>query len=614
MPGDSARTSRAATCEEWDEDAQTTLPDTRTSANVAAKRSKPELVATRSHRTRAVGGDEDKMSGTHKGTQDDALRKKEKRTSGLKLTTSFPERESRRYSSGPPREPPKLSTSRAATKPAASKAETLEPLTTHRPGDCCVCDRYGYHVMIASDARVSSKEAPLPPTPVATFQQLPQQAPQTTNRPGSSKGQAQPRLERPQAYRDQRPVSYHAGTSYDSHPSLFSHFFGTPDWSIPPTPISAYPIPYAQTPTTPFPNQYPEYPPTFHAQYPPQATLPTKRRPSVSRRGTTTRAEPVVKQGPISRDQPALTRTSSQREHRRSRNPSISRDVSLSREEDAKLMPPPASIPASRRPNMTKANTSNSNPVSYQSERSSSQDGFTTAQLPFRDRNDPPSSYRERPPSSYYNSAQDRPAPLKSKTYQEGTRITKVNSAGPGLDRRMTFSGAERHEVEAENYQRLRSNKVEPLTTDAITKFSRHSDSGSQRSINSSSRASSGGKTKGTTANNDITLTVNGLTLGFSGDCNDVHSIRIKPKANGGLDISVDEYEPADQDNKVTTLQKRDNSTTSSSKQSRKGSVKEVRMSRAHSLDRGVSQGAKASGWSSPALFDDSPGYGYGYG
>jgi hypothetical protein len=612
MPGDSARTSRAATCEEWDEDAQTALPDTRTSANVAAKRSKPDLVATKSHRSRPVGGDGGKMSSRHKSTQDDASRKKEKRSNGLKLDTSFPERESRPYSSGPPREAPKLSTSRAATKQSASRNETLELLVTHPSGACWICDQYGYHVMMASDVQVASKEKPLPPTPLATSQQLPQQTPQTTKRPGSSKGQAQPRLQRPQAYGDQRPVSYHAGTSYDAYPPYYMQPFAAPEWSMPPTPVSAYQNPYTQTPTTPFPNQFPEYAPPFHAQYPPQETLPTRRRPSMSRRGTTTRAEPIVKQAPISRDQPPLTRTTSQREHRSSQYPSISRDASLSREEDAKRMPPPASIPALRRPNMTKTNTSNSNPISYQSERSSSQDGFATAQLPLRERNDPPpSSYRERPASSYYNSAQDRPAALKSKTYHEGTRITKVNSAGPGLDRRFSISGGERHEVEAENYQRLRSNKVEPLTTDAITKFSRHSDSGSQRSLNSSSRASSGGKTKGTTSN-DITVKFNRVTVGM--DSTDTYSIKIEPKANGGVNISVDEHEPAGQENKVTSLQKRDNSTTSSSKQSRKGSVREVRLSRAHSLDRGVDQGAKASGWSSQAIFDDSPGYGYGYG
>jgi len=264
---------------------------------------------------------------------------------------------------------------------------------------------------------------------------------------------------------------------------------------------------------------------------------------------------------------------------------------------------------------MTKASTSNWNPISHPSERSSSQDGFGTAQLAFRDRNDPPpSSYRDRPGSSYSNSAQDRPAAIKSKTYQEGTRITKVNSAGPGLDRRFSISGAERHEVEAENYQRLHSNKIEPLTTDAITKFSRHSDSGSQRSINSSSRASSGGKTKGTVANNDITLKFNGLTLGISGDSAELHSFKIQPNSNGGVNISIDEHEPAGRDNKVTSLLRRDHSTTSSPKPSRKGSVKDVRLSRAHSLDRGGDQGAKASSWSSQALFDDSPGYGYGYG
>jgi hypothetical protein len=172
----------------------------------------------------------------------------------------------------------------------------------------------------------------------------------------------------------------------------------------------------------------------------------------------------------------------------------------------------------------------------------------------------------------------------------------------------------ERHEIEAENYQRLRSGKAEPLTLDTITKFSRHSDSGSQHSMNTSSRGSSGGKTKGTVANSEITVKVNGVTVGLSGDGAENHSIKIQSKANGGVNISVDGHEPADQDNKVTSIQKRDSSTTSSSKQSRKSSLKENRMPRAHSLDREGDQRAKASSWSSQALHDDSPGYGYGWG
>lgn len=611
MLANSARASRAATCEEWDEDAQTTLPDTRTSANVAAKRSKPELVPTKSHRVRPVGGDGEKMSRRSTSTQDDASLKKDKRSSGLKLTTSFPDRESRPYSSGPPRELPLRSASRPAAKRSNSKAEKLEPLTIHRSGECRICDVHGYHAMVPPEAqRRPSKEKAMPQSPLATSQQLSQQTPTTTKRLEASK--VEPRPNRPQLYRDQRPMSFHAGMSYEAYHPYPSQPFSALEWNMPPNPISAYPqMPsYAQTPTMPFETHYPDYSQSFPMQYNQQAAPPPRPRLPEPRRGTTARAQPIIQQSPVSSDQPPLTRTVSHREHRRTRDPA------LSREEDARRMPPPKSIPVARRPSVIKANTSISTPVSYQPERRSSNDGFVPAPLLYKERkpDPPPSSYRKPSASSYYKTTQDRPVPPKSKTYQDGRQTTKVDSSGPSPDRRVSLPGAERNEIEAEDYQRLRGTKTQPLTVDAISKISRHSDSGSQRSINTSSRGSSGGKTKATVASNDITLQIYGVTLGISGDSAETRCIKIQPKGNGGLNISVDEQQPSGRDNKVTSLQKRSGSTTSSSKQSRRSSEKEVRRSRDQSLDRELDQANNASNRSSKAFYDDAPGYGYGYG
>ncbi len=608
MLASKTRASRAATCEEWDEDAQTILPDTRTSANVAAKRSKPELVPTESDRPRFSEGDDGKMSGRHKDTQNDPPTRKGKKSSGLKLNTLFPERESRPYSSGPPRKQPAQSAGRPAAQRSISRAEKPEPMMRHPPGQCRSCDSYGYHILEPSEAQAHPKEKSIPQSPLVTSQQASQQAPPATQRPEASRNQSRPT--RRQSSHEQRPTSYHAGMSYSAFPV---QAFPASDWNmLPTTPFSAYPqTPYAQTPTLPFLNPFELYSQSMPLQYSQQAPPPSGPRPQEPRRRTSTRAEPIIQQSPILADKPHLGRTRSHRETQRSQDPS------MSRQEDArKRMPPPQIIPAARRPNIIKANTTIYTPTSYQKEQGIRNGGSASAPLPYIDPKPdrPPSSYRKPPPSSYHYPSEERPVTLKSKSYTEPKQITKVNSSQPGLDRRNSYLGAEFNEMKAEAYQKSRGTDPQPLTLDAISKIARRSDGGSQRSVNTSSKGSSASKNRAAEASNDITLKMHGVTLDISADSAEKHSIKIQPKRNGGISISVDQQESSGKDNKAMSLRKRSGSTTSSSKQSRWSSEKEVRRSRDQSSDREPKRAPNVSNRSSQVFYDDSPGYGLAYG
>lgn len=646
MPAGNTRASRAATCEDYDEDAQTILPDTRTSANVAAKRSKPEIAPTESHRLHS-SGDEDKMSGRNKSSHNDAPTRKGKKSHGLKLNTSFLERESRPYSSGPPREQPQQSASRpAAAKRSKPKAEKPEPMVRHPPGHCQICDFHGYHKLEPSEAQKPLKERSILQAPLSASQQPSQQVAPTAEHPKASTSQSRPN--RRQSCHEQRPTSYHAGMSYSALPL---QPFSASDWNMLPTPLSAYPqTPYVQTPTLPFLNPYEQYSQSLPSQYDQQAPQPLGPRPPEPRRRPSSRAGPIIQQSPIVADKPPLGRTKSHRETPRApepaRRPSSragpiiqqspvvadkpplgrtrshretprARDPSTSRQEDAKRMPPPQVIPVRRRPNITNANTTISTPISDQRERGPGNDGPASAQLFSRERkpDPPPSSYREPPLSSYHNSNQDRPVPPKSKSYIEARQATKVNSTQSGLDRPTSIHGADLKEMRAEAYQKSRGTDPQPLTLDAISKIERRrSDSGSQYSINTSSRGSTGGKTKTSLASSDITLTMHGVTLGISADSSENHSIKIQPKRNGGINISVEQQEWSGRDSKALSLRKRSGSTTSSSKQSLRSSEKEVRRSRDQSLDREPEQAPQVSSWTSKALYDDSFGYDLAYG
>lgn len=606
MLGNGPRHSQAATCEDWDEDAEKTLPDTRTSANVAAKRWKPEGDPTKSRaRHTPIDGDTAKMSRTQStNTQGDGPVKKEKKSAGLKLDTSFPQRESRPYSSGPPKDRPRRNSGRPTTaKQPVSKTEKSEPFR-HRE-ECWVCDAYGHHVMLGLDAHGGMRGQSVPPSPITMSHLPPDQPPPPTTQVAEAPT-ARPRSVRIQSFREPRPTSYHGAMSSEAYFPGLSQSFPTEWNTMPLTPMSPYgQLPYAPTPTMNLQNPYQDFSQPFHMPFNPQAPAPSRSRPVEPQRRASIRGEPIISQAPIP-DQAHLTRKTSQRESRHSREPS------RSREEDARRMPPPQFTTVPRRPSLAKANTTTTHPVSRR-ESVYHGHGSKSVQVPYKEpRSDrPPSSYRDRASSTSYTT-RERPTPARTPTSFDDTKSTrKTDSCRPDVDKRVPLSNSERKEAEAEAYQRARGTKDRSLTVDAMRNFSRHSDSGSQRSKNSSSKSSSASKTKATV--DDITVAIGGLTLGISGDSAENRSINIRPK-RGGLSISVDEHEPKNKSNKTSGLLKRSDSTTSSSRQSHRSSEKEVRRLRATSSDSNHDPPAKASNETGKPFLNDSLGYGVGYG
>lgn len=397
-------------------------------------------------------------------------------------------------------------------------------------------------------------------------------------------------------------MSFHGGmvSSEMCHPLALQQFPGH-DWSSPPTPVSPYPhtpswqpFPDGSLPSTPvsaypstnpFHNHYQDYQPSFPQPYPEQGPPPPRPRPTESYREV--HGEPTIPQSSSSWDQPTLMRTTSQQQHR-------SQSHSLSRQEDMKKMPPP---PKPRRPSMVKGNTS----VSHHQERGSntgiSQHRSSTYDsvpaLPPARKSDappPPSSYRELPHSAY----QERPVHGKSPSYQDAKKADNFDRRDSPPSTERSLPSRECHEVEAEAYQQFKQKKKpHPLTLDALSKIP------PQENSNTSSRGSSGGKTRTTAGSTDITMMISGLTLGI--DSAENHKINIHTKRNGGVNITVHD--------KSTSLHDRSGSSESSYRH-RRSSVKELTGSgkRGQSLGPKFQKAIQASNRSGEALYDDSQG------
>lgn len=572
---DETPTAPPATCEEWDEDAQTTLPGTRTSANTAAKGSKPELVPTHSHHRRASYAHADMVSRTSTSTPEFSSSQKVK-AGGLTVNTSFPRRDSRPYSSGPPAERPRRNSSRPDAKPkrTISKAEKPEHFMRHQEGQCCLCDTYGYHVLVPPEWQGPSIQKSTPKGPLPDSAPLEATLPEPTN--------IQPRSNRSWSSTDQRPMSFHAGTEM-YYPC--SQPFPGVDWSMPPTPGSPYiHPPYPHTPMNPF---YPDYPQPVPQQYNEQAPPPPRPRPAEPHQGASSHGEPIIQQSPVSWERPPLTRMTSKSQQQHSRDSSLSR-------ENARMMPPP------QRPSMARANASTSIP--RERRNSVIYDSVTGSQLQKR-RSDapPPSSYREPLASAHQNGSAHR----KSPSYQDVKHVRKMDDSAPVPDRRNSPPSTESLVRDAEAYQKSRGTESRQLTFDALSKI--HSDSSGKRSMNNDSSRGSSGSKPNTDDRHDIKMSINGVTMGIKGD----GRIMIQPKRSGGVNITVDKTEP-------NSLHKWSGSSTASSGQSQRSHEKRgLRRlkERGQSSDGGPERRAiKASNMPSQALYDEPPVYGVGYG
>ena len=560
-----------ATCEDYED--EDIAEDTRTSANVAAKRSKPELLPKASYERRRNNGTDSGYASRANTVRNGSPTRNEKRVADLKVDTSFRERESRPYRYTATKTEARQSSNHPSTNPTVPKSAETKSYK-HPEGKCWVCDKYGKHID-------PPKGTPAPVSP--TVSRRPSVAEDHVT---SQTSQGQPRIRRTSSNRGPRPTSMYvpptSGVLYETKPlpSLFaleSPSYAPTPWHVPTTPLTVQyapltPVTYAQYPVTtasqivtPVETQA-----SYFHTLPPAKTRPAEpsRRASMYEqsgrpvlqpgKSTSTPSRPSWRASMYEQSGRPILQPPSREEKERtpdSRPPLRTQRSSQDRDNDRRSMPPPPlpqheQVVLARRPSIKKAATSTSatavrrHSQSYESDC----DDFPRREM-MRERKAeaslPPTSYRG--PSAAIS---ERPPNRKSVSYDLPTYSIEVGahatSGAESLSRRLpAASPVERYEAEAEAYQRKRGTsdvrdlQSQSLTAEALRKVpraqpleARSETNSSQKSRNSSSKGSSGAKTG--RSNPDITMRINGVALDIP--TNSTQRITIQSK---GVNISV---------------------------------------------------------------------------
>lgn len=576
-----------ASVEDWDDEAQASVPGTRTTANA--------YVAVKRHMSSESDFSSDLIRYNYDGTDSGYVSKAptvssmaslQRRKSDLKIDTAIvTERERKPYTMTTiARDADRTATRTTKEKETKAVPEPVKKPFCHKPGICWVCDRYGFHF--------DPKDPPsnLDPKKVAVKPSTP--APQAISQPSKP---AAPKVKteestRPPSRRlssiQARPTSmYVGGTPVQAPFSGYAPMHHA--WPVS-TPTTTYPgvafAPYPSyvVPSTPIgymPTQqiYYEQPPVFEEPPQPPATLsrrlstaPQERPPLIKKPSRTSTLQVVER--PISRERPQI----------------VSRDSKRSVDTDRMAMPPPPKPQPSiavttTRPRPGRSNTYHSNVSAHrrsvQYEYSESEDDDEEEEVHLMDPGamitykKPPASPR-RPPSAYrrptLEGMSDRPqlAP-KSKSYHDGGKTVYVATATrEGLmprrrttDSAPTMSAAEQKEVDAEAYMHKRgSMPLTDLTAENLktlknvvprhvsdqrsesgstashaTHHSSSKDSSSARGRAPTSSGSALGHTKGTS----MSININGLNLNIT---DDGHGNTEAPPVKldlGGIQISM---------------------------------------------------------------------------
>lgn len=524
----------AAFCEDFNEDSGNSLPETRKVANVAAKRSRPELAAKPAGNVDGTN-DSDYSSrpagtgATHSSTESESESKRSQAPMPLKLDTTFQDkpsiqdRERRPYGgemkldSGRPRE----------NRPAVQRRSSKTRKEEHPHGSCWDCEHRGGHAPTPKPSSQPAKTVTVPSSPSRPRKETSSQ-PKHEHKPQEhAEGRPRPRRSS-SAYRSaSRPASFHAGTSTSLPPEpAYSYlpYSTAPQWSQ-----MAFYSPYTSCPPSSFPTTFPTPVTPIHtAPIPSYYEQSPLQEPAYSRRRSG-HGPPVIRQDyPPS---PADRRPPSPRKiHRESSVPRRQ-----DREEDYQGMPPPprpqSTIP--RRPSIKKHVTTTSAEALHQSKHS--------------DPRPPSRSSSHRRPSDAERHVQllTRPQNRKTVSYEDTAAPTRQPERP--ITRRRTIYGheplqdLERKQWEAEEYQRSKGTDPLPMTADSLHKArtsaapAKKSEVGSHRSRNSSNKESTV-KAQGS----DITMTMNGVALGFSNDSVDNKDIRIKSKPSGSMSIQIE--------------------------------------------------------------------------
>lgn len=256
---------RAAYCEEYSEDAHTTLPDTRQTANIAAKRSrhiaKPKVTDT--HDGRSDSGNSSQTVATL-NSGDSSLESKAG-AKPLRLDTGAPAIKRRPALVAKKTESRPLSPQKSSHKRSSSNARdgrsAKQGLCT-----CSECKSNARKSLTPLEtswpAAVNQQVRPKQRTPITSHSARPPLPQPTQDAPVYQPAQARPRALTSQSYRHPRPMSYHGampGAVY-----------------IQPQPL---PIPIERRPSTPYSTPImfppPSYPPNRGSYFPaPQAPAP----------------------------------------------------------------------------------------------------------------------------------------------------------------------------------------------------------------------------------------------------------------------------------------------------------------------------------------------------
>ncbi|KAK2752085.1 hypothetical protein FQN55_007973 [Onygenales sp. PD_40] len=584
----SSRTSQrsyAAFFEDYDEDANVTLPETRTVANVAAKRSKPDLRQSGtstdgasdsgySSRTAAtIASAESLPAGkrspiapldTTLANRDlDRVRgrvdEREKEKTKARSKTKEP-RERKPTSNGGGTMHPSMvrSSSRSAAKRSASKPRKrdMDPVNCRCPD----CEPSAYDNMAMSHPDHHQMDYSSYFDPRSHGYDVPQSPQLFHYQPVVSQETHSTRRGRSDSYHQTaRPVSFHAGAMPD-----MSMYMSMPSYEHgPPPSASAYSNhfmqPYMQ-PSGPPPMPHPvhlPYDPIPSYDQPPRPSFERPRAPSTTRSpdklpkrrfSVSKRPErPVVENIPSPVTRPEI----SERKSAARRRESMSHDrqsYDHDPDEDYYRMPPPPPKvkPAQQvvipRPVPRKAVTTASTPT----RRSGAFDmQELTAALPLQRRKSREVTVAERRPSQSRNRVTYHDSSRSGGRVSVETARRRRSSVVYGLEQTKDLDQKQR---EVEEYQASRASRATPITLDQIVARRNQradSDSGSLRTRTESSRGSDT-KTKsavGRVDDDSVTMIVGGVTIGLPGAMNTIN-LRSNEEGNYELNIGSSSRQP----------------------------------------------------------------------
>ncbi|ETI20434.1 hypothetical protein G647_08469 [Cladophialophora carrionii CBS 160.54] len=529
MPEPDRRRPRVATCEDWDEDAQTTRPGTQTTANVSAKRSDQDLVPRQRGTTEFyVDGGDSGYASRAATTVSQSTSSSRRRMPDLKLDTAgIRERERHPYlysQTAVPKPPTRRQSSSQSKEPSPEKRPTRGRDDLPERG---YPDNYTKH----SEPKQAARVAHPPHSPVAVKREVTKSAKDDLSATIKSRKPSTNQLPRPVSMLPQNapmPIQYAMYPAYP-HPGIATSGYATP--VTPSGPYGSIPFSYAPPPPLPTPS-YAAYlpPPSYFDQLPEPRSARPSRHPSPVRRASTY-GEPVINQGQSDSAMKSLERMPSKESRPALPSHRSARSIEVDR---GQMLPPPRpqqpEVVLGRRPSTRRSQTYHPQeptvrervvfePDQYESDEDRDYNHIRAA---------PPSTFRERresssrPPSSYrpptHVEPRDRPPARKSVSYSAGTTVTKVaSSSSHAMPRRMTVP-LEQKEAEVEEYQTKRNNAAAAasgLTVEALRKLdqrtsSSKSETGSNFSHQSSSKDSSGRDRSQTAGGTKTSITLPG--------------------------------------------------------------------------------------------------------